>query len=181
MDWHVKRGASNEIADIHVAGKLSGWHAAIASRFLTRDGERTRERLKRNHDAGKELGRHLVKIEIKILNLAIRIERREFAEHAGNVEVRGVGAGHDLVERHLQHIARLRTLYIDGPRQGVRPTTGKIRPRLFDLFNRRAWNYLVVAVHHGFEDDGVTGIYPKHRWLRIIEPAPLGGVERRRQ
>src|ERR1700687_2179624 len=99
MHWHVKRGASNEIADIHVAGKLSGRHAAIASRFLTRDGDRTRERLKRNHDARKELGRHLVKIEIKILNLAIRIECREFAEHAGNVEARGVGAGDDLLER----------------------------------------------------------------------------------
>jgi len=181
MHWHVKRGASNEIADIHVAGKLSRRHAAIASRFLTRDGDRTRERLKRNHDAGKELGRHLVKVEIKILNLAIRIECWEFAEHAGNVEVRGVGAGHDLVERHLQHIARLRALDIDGPRQRVRPTTGKIRPRLLDLFNGRAWNHLVVAVHHGFEDDGVAGIYPKHRWLGIIEPAPLGGVERRRQ
>src|SRR6267142_1130266 len=104
MHWYVKRGASNEIADIHVAGKLSRRHAAIASRFFTRDGNRTRERLKRNHDAGKELSRHLVKIEIKILNLAIRIECREFAEHAGNVEVRGVGAGDDLVERDLQYI-----------------------------------------------------------------------------
>src|SRR6202048_4018782 len=93
MHWHVKRGASNEIADIHVAGKLSGRHATIASRFPTRDGDRTRERLKRNHDAGKELGRHLVKIEIKILNLAIRIECRELAEHAGDVDGRGGGAG----------------------------------------------------------------------------------------
>src|SRR5260370_2212844 len=181
MDWHVKRGASNEIADIHVAGKLTRRHAAIASRFLTRDGERTRERLKRDHDAGEELGRHLVKIERKILDLAISIEGWEFAEHAGNIEVRGVGAGHDLVERTLQYIAGLRTLDIDGPRQRVRPTAGKIRPRLFDLFNRRAWNHLVVAMHHGFEDDGVAGIHPKHRWLGIIEPPPLGGVERRRQ
>jgi len=78
MHWHVKRGASNEIADIHVAGKLSRRHAAIASRFLTRDGNRTEGNgLSGYHDAGNELGRHLVKIEIKILNLAIRIECRE--------------------------------------------------------------------------------------------------------
>src|SRR5258705_13352092 len=97
MHWHVKRGAGNEIADIHVASKLSRRHAAIASRFLARDGERPWERLKRNHNARQKLGRHLVEIEIKILDLAIRIECREFAEHAGNVEVSGIGAGHDLV------------------------------------------------------------------------------------
>ena len=124
---------------------------------------------------------HPVEVEIKILDLAIRIECRKFAEHAGNVEVRGVGAGHDLVERHLQHIARLRFLDIDGPGQRVRPTAGKIRARFFDLFDRRARDYLIVAVHHGFEDDGVTGIHPKYGRLRTVEPAPLGGVERRRQ
>src|SRR6202521_3839233 len=110
MHRHVKRGANNEVADIHVAGKLSRRHAAVASRFFARDGDRTWERLERNHDAGKELGRHLVKIEIDVLDLAIRIECRELAEHAGNVEVRGVGAGHDLVERYLQYVARLRAL-----------------------------------------------------------------------
>ena len=142
---------------------------------------RTGEWLERNDDAGKKLGRHLVEVEIDILDLTVRIERRKFAEHARHVEVCGIGAGHDLVERHLQHIARLRFLDIDGSRQRVRSTAGKIGACLFDLFDRRARNHLVVAVHHGFENDGVAGFHPQHRRLATVEPTPLGGVERCRQ
>src|SRR5690349_13669973 len=146
MNRHVKRRASDEITDIHVTGEFSRRHAAIASGFLARDSQRTGEWLQRNHNAGKKLGRHLVEVEIEVLYLAIGVDSRELAEHAGDVEVRSVGAGHDLVERHLQHIARLGPLDIDGTRQGMRTTAGKIRPGLFDLLDCSAWNNLIVAV-----------------------------------
>src|SRR2546429_9935306 len=107
MDRYVKRRASDEIADIHVAGEFSGRHAAVASGFFARDSERTGEWLKRNHDAGKKLGRHLVEIEIDVLHLAVGVDGRELAEHARDVEVGSVDAGHELVVRQLQQIARL--------------------------------------------------------------------------
>src|SRR5215210_3272314 len=159
MDRYVKRGARDEIADIHVTGEFPGRHAAITTRFFPRDGQRTREWLERNHDAGKKLGRHLVEIEIEIFHLAVRVERRELAEQPGDVEVGSVGAGHDLVQRHLQYIAGLRSLDIDWAFQRVRAATRKIRPRLLDLFDSRAWNDLVVAVHHGLEHDRIAGIH----------------------
>src|SRR4051794_8098792 len=160
MDRYVKRRASYEIADIHVAGEFAGRHAAIASGFLARDRERPGEWLKRNHDTGKKLGRHLVEIEIDVLHLAVGVDGRKLAEHARDVKVRSVGAGHDLVERYLQHIARLGALDIDGTCQGMGATTRKIRPRLFDLFDRRAWNHLIVAVHHRLEHDRIARIHP---------------------
>src|SRR5665647_3209330 len=38
-----------------------------------------------------------------------------------------------------------------------------------------------VTMHHRFQHYGVAGIDAKHRRLGIVEPAPLGGFECRRQ
>ena len=101
---------------------------------------------------------HVVEIEIQIFDLAVLIDVRELAEHAGHVEVRRIGARNDLVEPDLEHVARLRFLDIDRPRQGVRPATGEIGAQLLDLLDGGAWHHLIVAVHHRFQHDGVTGI-----------------------
>ena len=69
---------------------------------------------------------HLVEVEIEIFDLAVRVELRELAEHARHVEVRGIGARNDLVERDLQHVARLRFLDIDRAGQRVRPAAREI-------------------------------------------------------
>ena len=137
--------------------------------------------LHRQHDAGQELGRHLVEVEIEVFDLAVLIDGRELAEHAGHVEVRRIGARHDLVQRDLEHVARLRLLDVDRSGQRVRPAAGKIGAQLLDLLDGRARNHLIVAVHHRFQHDGVAGIDAQHRRLGIVEPAPLRGLERRRQ
>ena len=181
MHRHIERGAGDEIADVHVAGEFAGRHARVAARLLARDAERARERAQRQHDAGQELGRHLVEIEIHIFDLAVLIDGRELAEHARHVEVRRIGARDDLVERHFEHVARLRFLDVDRSGQRVRPAAGEIGAHLLDLLDGRARNHLIVAVHHRFQHDGVAGIDPQHRRLGIVEPAPLRGFERGRQ
>ena len=135
----------------------------------------------RQNDAGQELGRHLIEIEIQVFDLAVLIDARELAEHSRHVEVRRIGARNDLVERDLEHVARLRFLDIDRPGQSVRPASGEIGAQLLDLLDGRARNHLIVAVHHRFHHDGVAGMDAQHRRLGIVEPAPLRGFERRRQ
>ena len=103
------------------------------------------------------------------------------AEQSRHVEVRRIGARDDLVQRDLEHVARLRFLDVDRPGQRMRAAAGKIGAQLLDLLDGRARNHLVVAVHHRFERDGVAGIDPQHRRLGVVEPAPLRGLERRRQ
>ena len=110
--------------------------------------------------------------------MAVLIDARELAEHSRHVEVRRVSARNDLVERHLEYVARLRFLDINRSGQRVRPAAGKIRTRLLDLFDRCARNHLIVAVHHRFQHDGVAGIDAQHRRLGVVEPAPLRGFER---
>src|SRR4029077_5702294 len=107
--------------------ELTWWHAGITPRLLARDCKRARERAKRDHDPGQELGRHLLEIEIEIFDLPVRIDIRELAEHAWHIEVRGVGARHDLVERDLQHVARLRLLDVNRSSQRVRSASRKVR------------------------------------------------------
>ena len=123
----------------------------------------------------------LVQVEIEIFDLAVLVDLRELPEHAGHVEVRRIGARHDLVDPHLEHVAGLRAFDIDRPGEGVRPAAREVGAQLLDLLDGRAGDDLVVAVHHRFEHDGVAGLDPQHRRLRVVEPAPLRGLERRRQ
>ena len=181
MHGHIERRASDEVTNIHIAGEFAGRHARIAARLLARDAKRAREWAHRQNDAGQELGRHVVEIEIHVLDLAVLIDARKLAEHARDVEVRRVCARNDFVEPDLEHVARLRFLDIDGPGQSVRPAPGKIGSQLLDLLNGHARDHLVVAVHHRFHDDGVTGMDAQHRRLGIVEPAPLRGLKRCRQ
>src|SRR5205823_8162151 len=132
--------------NIHIASVFAGRHARVAAGLLARDPERTRERAQRQNDARQELGLHIFKIEIKIFYLTVLIDGRELAEHARHVEVRRISARYDLVQRDLEHVGRLRALYINRSGQGVRSATGKVGARFLDLLDGGAGNNLIVAV-----------------------------------
>ncbi len=178
---HVEGRAGHEIADVHIAGEFAGRNGAVLTRLLARDAERTGERPDRNPDARQELGDHAIEIEIDVLDLAVLIFLRKLAEHAGHVEIGPISARHDLVEPHLEHVAGLGAVDVDRTGHCVRTAPREVGAQLLDLLDRHAGKDLVVRMHHRLHDDGVAGIDLQHRRLRIVEPAPLRGLERRRQ
>src|SRR5437016_2275406 len=68
-------------------------------------------------------------------------------------------------------------------RRHRRPRTaaGVRLAQLDDLLHRDALLHLVVRMHHGLDRDSVAGVDGQLRRLLRIEPAPLHGLERRRQ
>ncbi len=171
---HVERAALSLVADVEIAAVASGRHRAVLAGLGAGDAQDAGKRRQRDLDAGRKLRDPALEIEIEILDLAVRELARELAEHAGHVEIGAVGPRHDLVDAHFQHVARLGALDIDRPGQ-------RVRAALLDLLDRHAGHELVVRMHHRLEQDGVAGIDVQHRRLGVVEPAPLRGLQGRRQ
>ena len=178
---HIEARSCNKITDVHVPGILAGRHARIAAWVLAGDRERSGERPDRQDDAGQELRRHRIEVEIEVFDLAVLVDVGKLAEHARDVEIRRIGARYDLVERHLEDVAGLGPFDVDRARERVRAAAGEVGAQLLDLLDGRARHHLVVAVHHRLHDDGVAGLHAEHRRLCVVEPAPLSGLQGCRQ
>ncbi len=140
------------------------------------DPDCAREGRQRNLDTGSEFRHLAIEVEVEVLDLPLREAVRELAEHAWHVEIRGVGARHDLVDAHLEHVARLSAFDVHWPCQSMGTATRIIGPQLLDLVDRSAWHDLVVRMHHRLEQDRITRLDVQHGRLGIVEPAPLGGI-----
>ena len=106
---------------------------------------------------------------------------REQPRYAGIVDIHAIGARDYLIDPHVEHVSGLRTLDIDwaGQRVSAAPRIGGANLR--EVLQRFARHELVVKVHHRFHDDGVAGLNRQHWLLRVVVPAPLGGLHGRRK
>src|SRR5207249_9903982 len=145
-DRNIERRALGHVADVKVARVAPRRHRAVLPRLRASDAHNPWERRQRNLDPRREFSDLALEIEVEILDLPFWKLARKLAEHAGHVEVRAIGARHDLVDADLEHVSRLGTFDIDRPGQRMRSTAGEIGTQFLDLLDRRSGHDLLVRV-----------------------------------
>ncbi len=178
---HVQRRAFDQVTVVEIAGERTRRNRVVASGLRARDAERSGRRTQRNFDAGGEFGDLALPIQIEIFHLAVGKFLRELAEQAGHVEIGAPRPRHDLVDLDLQDVARLGAVDEHRTGDGHRAASGPIGAQLLDLVDGAARPQLAVRMRHGFENDRVAGIDRQPRQFGIVEPAPLRGLQGRRQ
>src|SRR5262249_15413473 len=177
----IKGRSHPQLAQTEMAAVTSWGNSAVAARFGACDTKDTGKRAQRNENTGQELSNFVVPVEIDVADSPFRKLLRKLSGEAGVIHIHPVRARYDLVDLHLEHIARLGTFDIDGPSQRVCAAARHLLANLGEHVQGRAGHEAIVEMHHGFHDDGIARLDGEYRLLCIVVPAQLRGLHRRRK
>src|SRR5262249_26867457 len=147
---------------------------AVASGLGAGDAENSGKRPQRNENTGQKLGHLVVPVEIDVADSPFRKLLGELPGDSGIIHVHPIGARHDFVDLHLEHVARLGAFDIDRPGEGMRAAALQLLANLEQHVQARARHEAIVEMHHCFHDDAVAWLDDEHRLLRIARTSPTG-------